>query len=234
MVGHDSKIYRVVFTIALCLVCRGAVLTAGTVQEKMTLFKLKLPVYQNDSAVPVVILYADEAKPIGVNFELKGVELDWIGVCVSDVRGVVTTPSAVYDRPNNMITGNQWIKYRSKEMDLDGVGFDIDQTKQTIHIRSGVKVVIKDKFESNRQKRLAGKKRAPDRRKPAKQFKVPPALTAIVKPDAAPAAPPKKVVQKKKAPAEENITIYIRAALICAIVFFVSSWLYTRFKRRGN
>ena len=176
MVEPDSKIYRVIaaatFSLLTC-----AVLIAGDTQEKMTLFKLRLPVYQNDSPIPIVILYAEEAKPIGVNFELKGVKLDWLGTSVSDVRGVVTTPSAIYDRTNNLVSGNQWIRYRSKEMDLDGVGFDIDQIKQNIHIRSDVKVTIKGKFESQREKRLEKQKEATTKQKKSKRLRIVPEFT---------------------------------------------------------
>ncbi|MCK5844927.1 MAG: hypothetical protein KAG97_09485, partial [Victivallales bacterium] len=206
MVGYDSKIYCVAYTALLCLFSFATVLTAGIDQEKMTLFNLKLPIYQNDSAVPTVILYAEEAKPIGVNFELKGVKLNWLGASVSEIRGVVTTPAAVYNRSTNLVSGNQWIRYRSKEMDLDGIGFDIDQVKQTIHIRSKVKVTIKGKFESNREKRLNAKRSPKKLDKSSKLNLLASALKAIVKPEATPKATTKKVLQKESA-SPANITL---------------------------
>lgn len=235
MVESNGKIYRIAVIVFIFLM--QAVSGWGAEQtEKVTLFHLKLPVYQNDSAVPVVILYADEAKPIGINFELKGVELDWLGVAVSDVRGVVTTPSAVYDRSNNLITGNQWIKYRSKEMDLDGVGFDIDQIKQTIHIRSDVKVTIKDKFESNRQKRLEDQAKSRKSRKidSAKLLRSLPKLASIAKGEQQ--SDPKiteKSAEKQKSESG-GFAFYIRIALSVAIALFFISWFYSWFKRRKN
>ncbi|NOY75180.1 MAG: hypothetical protein GXP32_05240 [Kiritimatiellaeota bacterium] len=225
------------------LSCSVAFVMAGTTdQEKMTLFKLKLPVYQNDSPVPVAILYADEAKPIGINFELKGVKLDWIGVSVSDVKGVVTTPSAVYDRSTNLISGNKWIKYRSKEMDLDGIGFDIDQAAQTIHLRSEVKVTIKSKMESNREKRIRSQQLAGKQKKSSIKLRLKPEMIPLIQNitgngSSIPAEASTTVkTPKKNNPGRKNdskiITICIRVVLVAAIVLFFSSWLYSRARQR--
>ena len=241
MVELNGKIYRIAVLAFLCLTQSFCGFAADGTGQDIVLFKLRLPVYQNDSAVPIVILYAEEAKPIGINFELKGVKLDWLGEAVSDVRGVVTTPSAVYDRSNNMITGNKWIKYRSKEMDLDGVGFDIDQLKQTIHIRSGVKVSIKGKFESNRQKRLKDKPRKSGKIDSAKLLRALPKLVSIVKKGDGAGSTDQKSDLKEKKESEKNeksesrgFATYIRIVLSVAIALFFISWFYSWFKRRNK
>ena len=131
--------------------CGAATLSARDDTAKISVDGVRVPIYQGDSSVPVVILDAEHARPVGTRFELKGVRLQWLGDSVADVRGVVTTPTAVYDRATKKITGDEWIKYRSAPMDLDGVGFDIDQVRQIIHIRTRVKVVLKGKLETIRQ-----------------------------------------------------------------------------------
>jgi hypothetical protein len=237
MVESNGKIYSIAIVILVCWVT-AFVTFAEQHTEKITLVNLKLPVYQNDSAVPVIILYAEEAKPIGINFELKGVKLKWLGTAVSDIRGVVTTPAAIYDRSSNMITGNKWIKYRSKEMDLDGIGFDIDQLKQTIHIRSGVKVAIKSKFESNHQKRINNNKsKSSGKIDSAKLLRAIPKLVSFSKNGDSVSnnkksnSTTKKNVKNTK---QDSIGIatYIRIALSLAIALFFMSWFYSQFKRR--
>ena len=121
--------------------------------EQIKVYKLRFPFYQEKRDIPVIILYAKEARPIGVRFELTGVRVDWIGDTVKDVKGVVTTHSAVYDKSTQQITGNEPIHYRSDVMDLDGIGFDIDQVEQILHIRENVKLVLKQRLQTARNRR---------------------------------------------------------------------------------
>jgi hypothetical protein len=122
--------------------------------------KLKIPIYQEGRDHPILILYSKAAKPIGLRYEMKGVKLDWLGETISEIKGTVETPTAVYDQSTKTVAGNKKITYRSKEIDIDGVGFDIDQERQTIHIRSEVEVTLKGDLTSTRQRREAkGKKK---------------------------------------------------------------------------
>lgn len=115
--------------------------------------KLKVPLYQEGRDHPVIILYSEAAKPVGLRFELKGVKVDWLGDSVSEIKGTVKTPSAVYDQATKTVTGNEKVSYRSKEIDINGLGFDIDQEKQVIHIRSEVEVILKGDLSSSKQLR---------------------------------------------------------------------------------
>lgn len=77
---------------------------------------------------------------------------------MEDIKGTVETPVAVYDQSSKTVAGNEKISYRSPEVDISGVGFDIDQEKQTLHIRSKVEVVIKGDLSSAKQLRQVKKK----------------------------------------------------------------------------
>jgi len=59
------------------------------------------------------------------------------------VRAFISSPSAVYDRTNEMLRGDEEVHFRSPEMDIDGIGFDADKERKFIHVRSKVKVIIK-------------------------------------------------------------------------------------------
>lgn len=147
--------------------------------SKLRAEKIIVPIYQEGKAIPAIILYGDEAKPIGVRFEMKGVKVVWLGESIKDIRGTVRTPKAIYNQSTKMVAGNEEISYRSKEVDIDGVGFDIDQEKQIIHIRSEVKVTLKGKFSSKKQDRKARKRKkgklslipSADNSTPKEQFK---------------------------------------------------------------
>ncbi len=163
-VPRMSRVWMVIMS-NRCLIIRfamalGAALSCGSLSGKesdadFSADNIRVPIYQGNSVLPASILTAEEARPVGTKIELKGVKLNWIGDAISDVRGVVTTPSAVCNRATKQVYGSEWVKYRSDALDLDGVGFDIDQVKQIIHVRSQVKVVIKGKLETTRQRRAA-------------------------------------------------------------------------------
>ncbi len=142
----DAKIYRLKTLFILFLTCILHISLVAKDDMNATAYEITCPFYQDGNDIPVLILRSKRAKPIGVRIELKGVQLDWIGDSLKEIKGVVATNSAIYDKSTQQITGNEQILYRSNAMDLDGIGFDIDQIKQTIHIRSEVKVVLKGKI----------------------------------------------------------------------------------------
>ena len=151
----NEKIYRLrkVLLSLILVVISSSLMAQSDESEQIKVYKLRFPFYQEKRDIPVVILYAKEARPIGVRFELTGVRVDWIGDTVQDVKGVVTTHSAVYDKSTQQITGNEPITYRSDVMDLDGIGFDIDQIEQILHIRENVKLVLKQRLQTERSRR---------------------------------------------------------------------------------
>ena len=123
-----------------------------------TVTNIKVPVYQDDKPVPFLLILADRARPVGVRLEMRGVVIKWLGESLDDIRGTVATPLAVYDKASKTVSGNKKITYRSKEIDLDGLGFDVDNDKKTLHVRSKVKVVIKGDLSSLKQIRERKKK----------------------------------------------------------------------------
>jgi len=147
----DSKIYRLkTFSVLFLISILHITLLGKDEMAGSTAYRLVLPFYQDNNPLPLVVLRCEKAKPIGIRVEMEGVTLDWIGDSIKDIKGVIKTPSAVYGKNTQKVTGNQKITYRSSAMDLDGVGFDIDQAKQLVHIRSKVKVVLKSKLQHER------------------------------------------------------------------------------------
>ena len=149
--GHvSSKIYRLKAFLALFLIIAVNVTLFAKEDIGGVFYRVVFPFYQERGDLPLVILRCEKAKPIGIRVEMEGVTLEWIGDSIKDIKGVIKTPSAVYDKNTQQVTGNKKITYRSSAMDLDGVGFDIDQVKQLIHIRSDVKVVLKSRLKQER------------------------------------------------------------------------------------
>jgi len=67
------------------------------------------------------------------------------------------TPKAKYDRTTKMIRGDEKVRFRSYQMDADGVGFDLDQKNGTLRLRSNVRVVFRDKDEEKpKEKNIEG------------------------------------------------------------------------------
>ncbi|MBO4648197.1 MAG: hypothetical protein J5806_08570 [Lentisphaeria bacterium] len=57
-------------------------------------------------------------------------------------QGLIFADSAEYDKNLRMLRGDAPVHYRSREMSVDGVGFDADQDHKFVHVRSKVRVVI--------------------------------------------------------------------------------------------
>lgn len=64
-------------------------------------------------------------------------------------RALIFTEKATYDKSSKILSSNQKVYFRSRELDIDGVGFDADQERKFIHIRSGVKMVIRADTKEN-------------------------------------------------------------------------------------
>lgn len=61
-------------------------------------------------------------------------------------EALIASPEAVFDRVNQTIKGDDKIMFRSRFLDIDGVGFDGENQNRTIHIRKNVKVVVRYQF----------------------------------------------------------------------------------------
>lgn len=68
----------------------------------------------------------------------------WKGQPHSDA--LVWSPTAVFDRSANIIKGNDKVMFRSRFIDIDGIGFDGDSKSKTIHLRKDVKVVVRSEM----------------------------------------------------------------------------------------
>ena len=80
---------------------------------------------------------------------LESYPLTWTAGQVADFwkdkthsQAVIFSDSAEYDKNLRMLRGDSPVHFRSPEISVDGVGFDADQDRKFVHIRSKVKVVI--------------------------------------------------------------------------------------------
>ena len=80
---------------------------------------------------------------------LKPYPLTWTAGQVTDFwkdkghsQAVIFADSAEYDKNLRLLRGDSPVHYRSPEISVDGVGFDADQDRKFVHIRSKVKIVI--------------------------------------------------------------------------------------------
>jgi len=161
MESNNGKILRmIVFFLIVTVFFSASYSNAKEMDNaaQWTVTNIKVPVYQEDKPVPFLLILADKARPIGGRLEMSGVEIKWLGESIEDIRGIVATPVAVYDKASKTVSGNEKITYRSNEIDLDGVGFDVDNEKKTLHIRTKVKVLIKGDLSSLKQIRERKKK----------------------------------------------------------------------------
>lgn len=154
--------YRKIFWIIGSYICLFLLLAIpvhaqkASEADKIIVKGIRIPVYQEGRDIPILLLTGKEAKPIGVRVEMKGVKLVWYGDHMKDIRGQVETDVAVYDQSSKTVAGGDKITYKSPEIDISGVGFDIDHTKKTLHVRSNVEVVIKgDKLLTSKQRRAS-------------------------------------------------------------------------------
>jgi hypothetical protein len=67
-------------------------------------------------------------------------------------KGFCRTPKAVYNRLTGMVTGNKRVRFRFPEMDINGIGFDLDQKNSTFHIRNDVHVVLRGSYNDESSK----------------------------------------------------------------------------------
>ena len=57
-------------------------------------------------------------------------------------QALIFADDAEYDKNLKMLRGESPVHYRTRELSVDGVGFDVDQERKFVHIRSKVKIVI--------------------------------------------------------------------------------------------
>ena len=57
-------------------------------------------------------------------------------------QALIFAETAEYDKNLRMLRGDTPVHFRSREISVDGVGFDADQERKFVHVRSKVRVVI--------------------------------------------------------------------------------------------
>ncbi len=119
-------------------------------EEGFEIYGFTIPGYNSETGKLEYVIRGKKAEKLGVMVNLEDVRIDWVEGEISAVKAVVFTPSAVYNYATKEIKGEKQIHYRSPEMDVDGVGFDIDQDAQLLHIRSCAKVKLKQSIGAER------------------------------------------------------------------------------------
>ena len=56
---------------------------------------------------------------------------------------VITSSGAIYDKNKKTLTGDGGVHFRSRDLDVDGTGFDANQEAKFIHVRKNVRVVYR-------------------------------------------------------------------------------------------
>ncbi len=137
----NAKIFGLTFALLLAtLLARAAEIEDANV----ILNDFKLPEYNKDSKELEFIISGEKAKTVGIEVELENVKIEWVDKDIRKIKATITSPEAVYHRASKVVKGDKEVHFRSLEMDADGVGFDADYEKQTIHIRKEVKVTLKN------------------------------------------------------------------------------------------
>jgi len=129
----------------------------------------KYPEYNQDGQVEF-ILHGRRARKVGILTHVEDARLEWVEELPGAdqaagrafrVVGTVTTPTAVYDESTAAISGDREIHYRSDGMDVDGVGFDVHHQEQTLHVRSKVRVVLRDDLRTDAERQPAPPSHSP-------------------------------------------------------------------------
>ena len=100
----------------------------------------KIDIVKNDiSNIQSVVSFA-ALQPYPLTWTAGQVADFWKGKEHS--QAVIFADNAEYDKNLRMLRGDSPVHYRSPVISVDGVGFDADQDRQFVHVRSKVKIVI--------------------------------------------------------------------------------------------
>ena len=58
-------------------------------------------------------------------------------------QALISSNSVVYDKNKRIMSGDEAVHFRSRELDVDGEGFDANQQSKFIHVRKNVRVVYR-------------------------------------------------------------------------------------------
>ena len=104
------------------------------------LVKPKIDIVKDDMKNIRDIVSLAEAEPYPLTFTPQQVMDYWKDKQHS--QSLIFSDDAEYDKNLRMLRSDAPVHFRSREISVDGVGFDADQDRRFIHIRSKVRMVI--------------------------------------------------------------------------------------------
>ncbi|MBR2365150.1 MAG: hypothetical protein IKA79_08100 [Lentisphaeria bacterium] len=114
---------------------------ASNLGSVMVLKDLRLDIIRDSVKSVNEIIALDQAPVYPINSTSAFVADYWKDKGHS--HALLFTPSGTYDKNARTLRGEEKIHFRSRELDIDGVGFDAFSDRRFIHIRSNVRVVIR-------------------------------------------------------------------------------------------
>lgn len=101
---------------------------------------------------PMIDIVKNDVTNIQSIVSLAGVQpypLIWTAAQVADFwkdkphsQALIFADSAEYDKNLRLLRGDSNVHFRTPELSVDGVGFNADQDRKFVHIRSKVKVIL--------------------------------------------------------------------------------------------
>ncbi len=105
---------------------------------------------------PLMDIISENIRNINEVVPLGGVKLYPLNAPAAEVnrfwadkkhcRALIFSTAAEYNKNTKVLRGDTPAFFRSREMDIDGVGFDADYENKLIHIRSKVRMVIRPEY----------------------------------------------------------------------------------------
>ena len=114
--------------------------TARNLGAMVFLIKPKIDIVRNDITNIRNIISLAAVQPYPLTWTAGQVADFWSRIPHS--QALIFSDDAEYDKNLRLLRGDSPVHYRSREMSVDGVGFDADQDRKFVHVRSKVKVVI--------------------------------------------------------------------------------------------
>ena len=114
--------------------------SARNLGARVFLTNPKIDIVKNDIIDIHSIISLATVQPYPLAWTASQVADFWKNVHHS--QALIFSDDAEYDKNLKMLRGDSPVHFRSREMSVDGVGFDADQERRFIHVRSKVKVVI--------------------------------------------------------------------------------------------
>ena len=114
--------------------------TARNLGALVFLVKPKIDIVKNDITNIQSIVSLASVLPYPLNWTAGQVRDFWKDKNHSEA--LIFADDAEYDKNLKLLRGDSPVHFRSREISVDGVGFDADQERKFIHIRSKVKIVI--------------------------------------------------------------------------------------------